>query len=84
MYLHSEIIWEWIKQSYYYKISINSKKISWEEHSLWFKKNLIDKNTKLYVGDEEGVAFGFLRFENYKYKKLTYKVCNVLSPYFRG
>lgn len=81
---HSKIIWEWRNDPITRKMSINNKKISWEEHSVWFKKKLLDKNSKVYIGEEEGVAFGFLRFDNCEYKKLTYKVSINLCPSFRG
>ena len=77
---HSEMIWKMRNDPITRKMSVNGKEVSWEEHSSWYKKVLLDTCTKLYVGEEGGIPIGVVRFDKYYKKKNSYKVSINISP----
>ena len=71
---HSKMIWEWRDDPNTRKMFVNSDKVSWEEHSSWYEKILLDNFRKIYVGKEGGIPIGVIRFDKYYNKKFTYEV----------
>tara|TARA_B100000212_G_C27215528_1_gene464900 strand:- start:312 stop:776 length:465 start_codon:yes stop_codon:yes gene_type:complete len=82
--VHSEMIWEWRNDPITRQMFINSEKVSWEEHSSWFEKVLLDTCTKLYVGEARGIPVGVLRFDKCESEKYVYEVSINISPASRG
>ena len=80
---HSETIWEWRNDPITRKMSVNSKKVSWEEHTSWYEKILLDKCRKLYVGEEEGIPIGVVRFDKCDDDEYVYEVSINISPAYR-
>ncbi len=78
--VHSEMIWEWRNDPITRKMFINGEKVSWEEHSSWYKKVLLDNCRKLYIGEESGIPIGVVRFDKDYNKKYTYEVSINISP----
>tara|TARA_Y100001968_G_C19451332_1_gene768866 strand:- start:5575 stop:6042 length:468 start_codon:yes stop_codon:yes gene_type:complete len=81
---HSEIIWTWRNDPMTRKMSINEEKVSWEQHSSWYKKVLLDKNRKLYVGELKDIPVGMVRFDKSDNEEFIYEVSITIAPYFRG
>ena len=46
---HSKIIWAWRNDPITRKMSNNNAKISWEDHSCWYEKTLLNINSDLNV-----------------------------------
>ena len=78
--------------------SFDSSKIDWEQHKLWFSKQLIDRNVLLYIVEYNGISIGQVRFnlkvefavigisiiKNYRGKGLSTKILsNALDEYFK-
>ena len=82
--VHSEMIWEWRNDPITRQMSINSEKVSWEEHSSWYEKVLLDTRRKLYIGEERGIPVGVLRFDKCESEKYVYEVSINISPASRG
>ncbi len=61
-------------------MSVNSEKVSWEEHTSWYEKILLDKCRKLYVGEEEGIPIGVVRFDKCDDEEYVYEVSINISP----
>ena len=80
---HSETIWEWRNDPITRKMSVNSEKVSWEEHTSWYEKFLLDKCRKLYVGEEEGIPIGVVRFDKCDDDEYVYEVSINISPAYR-
>ncbi len=80
---HSETIWEWRNDPITRKMSVNSEKVSWEEHTSWYEKVLLDKGKKLYVGEEEGIPIGVIRFDKCFDEEYVYQVSINISPAHR-
>ena len=74
------MIWEWRNDPLTRKMSINSEKITWTEHSCWYEKVLLDNCRKLYIGQECGKPIGVIRFDKYNQKNYTYEVSINISP----
>ena len=77
---HSEMIWEWRNDPITRKMSGNRKMVSWEEHTLWYEKVLLDKCRKLYVGEEGGIPIGVVRFDKCDVEEYVYEVSINISP----
>ena len=77
---HSEMIWEWRNDPITRKMSVNSEKVSWEEHISWYEKVLLDKCRKLYVGEEGGIPIGVVRFDKCDDEEYVYEVSINISP----
>ena len=77
---HSEMIWEWRNDLITRKMFLNSEKVSWEEHTSWYEKVLLDKFRKLYVGEERGIPIGVVRFDKCDNEEYVYGVSINLSP----
>ena len=81
---HSEIIWKWRNEFTSRKMSVNSEKISFKEHSSWYKKILLDDFRKLYVGEKDEIPIGIVRFEKSDQEEYVYEVSINISPASRG
>ena len=77
---HSEIIWKWRNEFTSRKMSVNSEKISFKEHSSWYKKILLDDFRKLYVGEKDEIPIGIVRFEKSDQEEYVYEVSINISP----
>jgi RimJ/RimL family protein N-acetyltransferase len=44
--------------------SINTNKIKWDDHKIWFRNKLNSKKTKIYIGELNKVPFGQIRFDH--------------------
>ena len=53
--VHSEMMWEWRNDPIARQMCNNTEKISWEDHSSWYEKVLLDKCRKLYLAEESGI-----------------------------
>ncbi len=82
--IHSGMIWKWRNDPMTSKMSFSDEKISWEEHSYWYKKILLDNSTKLYVGEYRWIPVGVVRFDECDNEKYYYKVNINISPEHRG
>ena len=47
---HSEMIWEWRNDPITRKMFVNGEKVSWKEHSSWYKKALLNNCKLFYFG----------------------------------
>ena len=81
---HSEILWEWRNEPINRKMGINSEKVSWEEHTSWYEKVLLDKCRKIYLGVESGIPIGVVRFDKSDNENYVYEVSITISPENRG
>ena len=81
---HSEMIWEWRNDPITRKMSVNSEKVSWEEHTSWYEKVLLDKCRKIYLGVESGIPIGVVRFDKSDNENYVYEVSITISPENRG
>ena len=79
---HSEMIWKWRNDPITRKMSVNSEEVSWEEHSTWYENVLLDKCRKLYIGEEEGIPIGVIRFDKCD-DEYAYEVSINISPVSR-
>jgi len=46
----SKDIWEWRNDELTKKMSITTDSVSWETHSSWYQKSLVNQNRYLYIG----------------------------------
>ena len=74
------MIWEWRNDPITKKMSVNDEKISWEEHTSWYEKVLLDECRKIYVGEEEGIPIGVERFDKCDDEEYVYEVSVNISP----
>ena len=81
---HSEMIWEWRNDPITRKMFVKSEKFSWEEHTSWYEKVLLDKCRKLYVGEEGGIPIGVVRFDKCDDEEYVYEVSINISPTSRS
>tara|TARA_B100000886_G_C20340682_1_gene456486 strand:- start:181 stop:645 length:465 start_codon:yes stop_codon:yes gene_type:complete len=77
---HTEMIWEWRNDPITRKMFVNSEKVSWEKHTLWYEKVLIDKCIKIYIGEEGGIPIGLVRFNKRDDEEYVYEVSINISP----
>ena len=77
---HSEMIWKWRNDPITRKMFVNSEKVSWERHTSWYKKVLLDKCRKLYLGEEGGIPVGLVRFDKCENEGYVYEVSINISP----
>ena len=66
------------------KMFINGEKLSWEEHSSWYEKALLDNFRKLYLGEESGIPIGIVRFDKCENEEYVFDVSINISPESRG
>ncbi len=64
------------------KNSINQKKIKYPSHRVWFKKILLSKENKYFIGTHKREKVGFVRYE--KNKDDNYVVSININPEFRN
>ena len=81
---HSEMIWEWRNDPITRKMFVNSEKVSWEEHTSWYEKVLLDKCRKLYVGKKGEIPIGVVRFDKCGHEKNIYEISINIPPASRG
>ena len=81
---HSEMIWEWRNDPITRKMFVNGEKVSWKEHSSWYKKALLNNCKKLYLGEEGGITIGIVRFDKCDYEEYVFDVSINMSPASRG
>ena len=74
------MIWDWRNDPITRKMSVNSEKVSWEEHTSWYEKVLLDKFRRLYVGEEEGIPIGVVRFDKCDDEEYVYEFSINISP----
>ena len=82
--VHSEMLWEWRNDPMTRQMSNNTEKISWEDHSCWYEKVLLDNSRKLYLGEERGIPIGVIRFDKCDNEENSYEVSINISPGSRG
>ena len=82
--VHSEMLWEWRNDPITREMSNNNEKISWEDHSCWYEKVLLDNSRKLYLGEERGIPIGVVRFDKCDNEEYVYEVSINISPESRG
>ena len=78
--VHSEMLWEWRNDPMTRQMSNNTEKISWEDHSCWYEKVLLDNSRKLYLGEERGIPIGVVRFDKCDNEEYVYEVSINISP----
>lgn len=72
---------DWANDKIVRKNAFNQKIIDWEAHQKWFKNKLNDKNSFLYVAQEQENTVGQIRFDCYGSKAIiSYSIANS----FRG
>ena len=81
---HSEMIWEWRNDPITRKMFVNGEKVSWEEHSSWYEKALLNNCRKLYLGKEGGIPIGIVRFNKCDNEEYVFDVSINISPESRG
>jgi len=61
----SQAIWEWRNDPHTRKMSANSQKISWDEHSKWYGSILASKSSLIFIGtvNTPPHAIGMVRFD---------------------
>ena len=60
---HSKMLWNWRNDPITRQMSNNTEKVTWANHSSWYKKVLLNNSSKLYIGEERGNYFGVIRFD---------------------
>jgi RimJ/RimL family protein N-acetyltransferase len=76
-----QLLFEWANDPMVRKNSLNSNKISWEEHVKWFRSKLNDGNSYFYmVVNAQGELTAFVRFE----KKDRWFAGIVVAPESQG
>ena len=81
---HSKLLWNWRNDPITRKMSRNTQKISWKEHSLWLEKKLTDQSSKIFIGMNNDNPIGVLRFDRCEINKTTYEISINISPLNRG
>ena len=81
---HSEMVWEWRNEHITRKMFVNGEKVSWEEHSSWYEKALLNNCRKLYIGKEGGIPIGIVRFNKCDNEEYIFDVSINISPESRG
>jgi RimJ/RimL family protein N-acetyltransferase len=79
----SRNIWEWRNNKETKKMSITTDSISWEAHSNWYKKSLVNEDCYLYVGHLNNDKIGICRFD-IDGNTNSAKVSINLNPQFRN
>ena len=78
---HSKLIWKWRNDLYTQLMSINTKHVSWDDHSKWFDAALKSSNHYIYVLKNISNFIGVVRFD----RELTSVEVNInMNPDFRG
>ena len=78
----SIFIWHWRNDLETRMMSKNKKIIDWEEHTLWFKKKIISKESEIYIFKEEKIPVGVIIFN--KLNRNKFEISINLNPEFRG
>jgi len=65
------IIFEWANDEQVRANSFNSSSISFEEHSRWFEKKILDKSAWYYICELNGEPVGLIRFDIRDNKLIT-------------
>lgn len=81
---HSRKIWTWRNDPLSSEMSKMQNKISFEDHSFWFKNILLDETKKIYVGEELNVPLGVIRFEQSINDSKAYNISINVAPVIRG
>ena len=81
---HREIVWQWRNDIHTKRSSFNTKRISWEEHILWFDNVLKDERYKFFIGEIKNVPVGLVGFKQLRENDLSYEVNINISPKYRG
>ena len=77
---HSKMLWEWRNDPVTRQMSNNTEKVSWEEHSIWYEKVLLDNCRKLFVGEDDGIPIGVVRFDKCNNEEYFFEVSINISP----
>ena len=75
---HSRVIWEWRNDPVARAISRSQEYISWENHSNWYEKFLLNTKHVMYVGLNEKLPFGIVRFDSIDNSENSFKI-SILS-----
>ena len=60
----SKDIWEWRNDELTKQMSITTDSVSWETHSSWYEKSLVNQNRYLYLGFlNNDIKIGMCRFD---------------------
>ena len=61
----SQDIWKWRNDPHTREMSANTKKISWEDHSKWYKNILASGSSLIFIGTDDMPphAIGMVRFD---------------------
>ena len=81
---HSKLLWQWRNDPITRQMSNNTEKISWENHSSWYKKVLLNNSKKLYLGEERGNFLGVVRFDKCDNEEYAYEISVNIAPVSRG
>ena len=81
---HSKMLWEWRNDPITRQMSLNTEKVSWANHSSWYKKVLLNNAKKLYLGEERGQFFGVVRFDKCDNEEYVYEISVNIAPTSRG
>jgi len=59
----AQLLFDWVNDSSTRKSSLNSNKIIWKEHLMWFNQKMNDPKTKMHLFFNEKVPISILRLE---------------------
>jgi L-amino acid N-acyltransferase YncA len=76
-----KLYYSWANEVEARKNSLNTQKISWENHKKWFKKKIKNKKSYLLVFEKKNFSIGQVRFDKaYNFVKVSFSI----SKKFRG
>ena len=81
---HSRAIWEWRNDPVARSMSRSKDIVSWENHSNWFQKTLINPNCIMYIGITEQLPIGMVRFDVINAFEYSFELSININPSERG
>ena len=81
---HSRVIWEWRNDPLARAISRSQEFISWENHSNWYEKFLLNPKHVMYVGLNGKLPFGMVRFDSIDNSENSFKISININSSERG
>lgn len=81
---HSRLIWEWRNDLTTRKMFKSQEFISWEEHSRWFNKAILNKDFLILLGIYRESPFGVTRFELIDKLNKYFQISINIAPKQRG
>ena len=57
------LLFEWANEQEVRRNSLNSEKINWEQHKLWFNSKLKSASSKIFIFEKDNLPVGQIRYD---------------------